>query len=140
MTFWSRKMIFAKQNYEIYDQKLLIIITAFKQWRHYLKNSFYLIEMLSDHNNLKKLMTKKELNFKQVRWTQILIVYDFEIFYRSNDKNSANESSKRLDYEKISSLNIKLLSTLQNKLTLLLNKKSLTQSERKNLIKLTFIL
>ena len=96
--------------------------------------------MLSDHNNLKKLMTKKKLNFKQVRWTQILTVYDFKIFHRSNAKNSANESSKRFDYEKISSLNTKLLSTLQNKLTLSSNKKSLTQSERKNSVELTFVL
>ena len=27
--FWSRKMIPAKQNYEIYDQELLIIVAAF---------------------------------------------------------------------------------------------------------------
>ena len=57
-------MILAKQNYEIYDQKLLIIIVTFKQWKHYLKNSFYSIKMLFDHNNLKKLMIKKKLNFK----------------------------------------------------------------------------
>ena len=138
--FWSRKMIFAKQNYEIFDQKLLTIVAAFKQWRHYLKNSFYSIEMLSDHNNLKELMTKKKLNFKQVRWTQILTVYDFEIFHRSNDKNSANDSSRRLDYEKVSTLNTKLLSTLQNKLTLLSDEESLTQSDRKNSIELIFVL
>ena len=57
-----------------------------------------------------------------------------------NDKNSANESSKRLDYEKILSLNIKLLSTLQNKLTLSLDEKSLTQNERENSIELIFVL
>ena len=140
MTFWSRKMILAKQNYEIYDQKFLTIIIAFKQWKHYLKNNFYSIEMLSDHNNLKKLMTKKKLNFKQARWAQILIVYDFEIFHRLNNKNSTNESLKRPDYEKISSLNIKLLSTLQNKLTLSLNEESLTQNEWKNSIELTLVL
>ena len=140
MTFWSRKMISAKQNYEIYDQKLLIIIVVFKQWRHYLKNNFYLIKMLSDHNNLKRLMTKKKLNFKQTYWTQILIVYDFKIFHRSNDKNSTNELSRRFDYKKISSLNIKLLSTLQNKLTLSSSEKSLMQNERKNLIELIFVL
>ena len=134
MTFWSRKMILAKQNYEIYDQKFLTIITAFKQWKHYLKNNFYSIEMLSDHNNFKKLMMKKKLNFKQARWTQILIIYNFEIFHRSN------KSSRRLNYEKISSLNIKLLLTLQNKLTLSSNEKSLTQSERKNSIELIFVL
>ena len=57
-------MIFAKQNYKIYDQELLIIVAVFKQWKHYLKNNFYSIKILSDHNNLKKLMTKKELNLK----------------------------------------------------------------------------
>ena len=57
-----------------------------------------------------------------------------------NDKNSTNESSRRFDYKKISSLNIKLLSTLQNKLTLSSNKKSLTQNERKNSIKLILVL
>ena len=140
MTFWSRKIIFAKQNYEIYDQKLLTIIVAFKQWKHYLKNSFYSIKVLSDHNNFKKLMTKKKLNSKQTRWTQILIVYNFKIFHHSNAKNSTNEPSRRPDYEKISLLNTKLLLTLQNKLTLSSNKESLTQSERKNLIKLTLVL
>ena len=140
MTFWSRKMISAEQNYEIYDQKLLTIVAAFKQWRHYLKNSLYSIKILSDHNNLKKLITKKKLNSKQVRWAQILATYDFKIFHRSNNKNPANNPSRRSDYKKISSLKITLLSTLQNKLTLLSNEKSLTQNERKNSIELTPVL
>ena len=140
MTFWSRKMILAEQNYEIYDQELLIIVAAFKQWRHYLKNSFYSVEILSDHNNLKKLMTKKELNLRQARWAQILATYDFKIFHRSNNRNSANDSLKQFDYGKISSLKITLLSTLQNKWTLLSNKKSLTQNKRKNSIEPIFVL
>ena len=48
--------------------------------------------------------------------------------------------SKRLNYEKISSLNIKLLLMLQNKLMLSSNEKSLMQSERENSIKLIFVL
>ena len=85
-------------------------------------------------------MTKKKLNLKQVRWAQILAIYNFEIFYRSNNKNFTNDSSRRSDYEKISLLKITLLSMLQNKLTLLSNEKSLTQSELENSIKLTFVL
>ena len=62
-----------------------------------------------------------------------LTAYNFEIFHRFDKINSTNESSKRFDYEKISSLNIRLLSTLQNKLTLSLFeiKISMTQSRRK---------
>ena len=50
-----------------------------------------------------------------------LIVYDFEIFHKSKRTNFANESSRRSDYEETSTLNIKLLSSLQNKLALLIN-------------------
>ena len=132
-------MISTKQNYEIHDQELLAIIVVFKQWKHYLKNSAYLIKMWSNHNNFKSFMKQKKLNFKQARWALTLTVYDFEIFHRSKARNLANESSRRLDYEEISSLNIKLLSTLQNKLALSFDEKSLTQSERKNSMNLIFI-
>ena len=82
-------------------------------------------------------MRQKKLNFRQARWALKLIVYNFEIFHRLKIKNSTNESSKRSNYEEISSLNIKLLSTLQNKLTLSSSEKSLTQSEREKLNVLT---
>ena len=131
-------MISTKQNYKTHDQKLLIIINLFKQWKHYSKNNSYSIEIWCDHNNFKNFMRQKKLNFKQARWALKLIVYDFEIFHRSKIKNSTNESSRRSNYENISSLNMKLLSTLQNKLTLSSNEKSLTQNEREKSNVLTF--
>ena len=85
-------------------------------------------------------MTKKELNSKQARWAQILAAYDFKIFHRSNNKSSANDPSRRFNYERISSLKIMLLLALRNKLTLSSNEKSLTQSEWKNSIELIFVL
>ena len=47
-----------------------------------------------------------------------LTVYNFEIFYKSRKTNSADQSSRRSNYKKTSTLNIKLLSSLQNKLAL----------------------
>ena len=78
-------------------------------------------------------MKQKKLNFKQARWALTLIVYDFEIFHRFDKINSTNESSRRFNYEKISSSNTRLLSTLQNKLTLssFEIEISMTQSRRK---------
>ena len=63
-------------------------------------------------------MKQKKFNLRQIRWILKLTIYDFEIFHRSNKINSIDESSKCSNYEKISSLNIKLLSTLQNKFAL----------------------
>ena len=142
MTFMFRKMISTKQNYETHNQKLLIIVQVFKIWKHYLKNNSKTIEIWSNHNNFRKFIKQKKLNFKQARWALTLTIYDFKIFYRSNKINSTNESSKRFNYKKISSLNIRLLSTLQNKLTLSLLKNSITQNKykmSKNLISKSLI-
>ena len=76
------------------------------------------------------------MNFKQIRWTLTLIIYNFEIFYRLNKINSTNKSSKRFDYKKNLLLNIRLLLILQNKLTLSLLKNSITQNKREMLINL----
>ena len=77
--------------------------------------------MWSDHNNFRKFIKQKKLNQRQARWALILTVYDFEIFYKSERTNFVNESSRRSDYEKTSTLNIKLLSSLQNKFALSIN-------------------
>ena len=56
-----------------------------------------------------------------------LTVYDFEIFYKLKKTNFANESSRRSNYKKTSTLNIKLLSSLQNKLALLKNMRNFSK-------------
>ena len=78
------------------------------------------------------------MNFKQIRWTLTLTIYNFEIFYSFDKINSTNKSSKRFDYKKNLLLNIRLLLTLQNKLTLSLLKNSITQKKRKMLKNLIF--
>ena len=102
MTFWSRKIILAKQNYETHDQKLLIIIALFQQWKHYCENVAHSIEIWSNHNNLREFMKQKQFNFKQARWALKFVVYDFEIFYQTNKINFVNDFFKRSNYKKIS--------------------------------------
>ena len=51
----------------------------------------------------------------------ILIVYNFELFHKSEKTNFADKSSRRFDYEKTSTLNIKFLLLLQSKLALSIN-------------------
>ena len=44
--FW--KLAPAKLNYKIYNKELLAIIRCFKQWRSKLKESLFLIRILTD--------------------------------------------------------------------------------------------
>jgi hypothetical protein len=98
VAFWSRKMTDTETRYPTYDQELLAIVKCFKQWRHYLEGSRYLITVMTDHNNLRHFMTTKELNGRQVRWAMDLSAFDFEIKYRPGKTNPADAPSRRPDY------------------------------------------
>ena len=115
VAFYFRKMIFVETRYFIHDQKLLIVIKCFKQWKHYLKNNQFTITVISNHNNLKYFMFITTLNKRQTKWALFFDEYDFEIKYKSSNLNSTNASSKRSNYEN-DVLNDTCLSTLQNKL------------------------
>jgi hypothetical protein len=62
IAFWSRKIIPAEKNYKTHDRKLLAIIAAFREWRHYLEGARHCVEIFCDHDNLKRFITVKQLN------------------------------------------------------------------------------
>ena len=117
IAFWFRMMIDIERNYEIHDQKLLIIVAMFKHWQHYVKDSYHTVEVLTDHNNLKNFMNVQELNERQVRWVMRLSICDFEIAHRSEMTNSINALSRWFDYKSENISANHLLLTLQRKLT-----------------------
>ena len=45
-------MILAKIIYKTHNDKFLAIVEAFKTWKHYLKNSQYIVFVLINNNNL----------------------------------------------------------------------------------------
>ena len=119
VAFWFRKMISAEENYKMHDQELLVIVMAFKHWRYYLEDSYYPVEILTDHQNLKGFINIKSLNNQQARWAIKLAAFDFVISHRLGKMNPVDALSHRLDYEgKTIKLN-GLLSLLQKKLALL---------------------
>ena len=84
VAFMSKKMSFAKCNYEIYNKELLIIIKAFEKWKSKcadtsMKDS---IRIFIDHKNLEHFMTIKQLNRRQIRWIEFLSKFNFQIIYR----------------------------------------------------------
>jgi RNase H-like domain found in reverse transcriptase len=67
VAFWSRKLTGAERNYSTHDGKLLAIVQAFKNWRHYLKGSRFTIEVITDYNNLRYFIETKYLESRQAR-------------------------------------------------------------------------
>jgi len=81
--FYSKNMIFAECNYEIYDKELLIIIRCLKHWHLKLKCTNILIKIFINHLNLKYFMIIKELTWWQAKWAEKLSEYNFKIIYQS---------------------------------------------------------
>ena len=55
-------MTLAELNYNIYNKKLLGIITILKEWRAFLYNTTKLFKVVMDYKNLTKFLTTKKLN------------------------------------------------------------------------------
>ncbi len=87
MIFYSKNMILAECNYEIYDKKLLIIIRCLKHWCFKLKCTNILIKIFINHLNLKYFMIIKELIRWQAKWAEKLSEYNFKIIYQLRKQN-----------------------------------------------------
>ncbi|KAH6581339.1 hypothetical protein BASA61_009118 [Batrachochytrium salamandrivorans] len=99
VAFYSRQMVPAERNYEIYDKELLAIVECFRHWRHFLQGGKHKILVISDHKNLEYFMTTKRLTRRHARWALTLSEFDFEISYRPGSRNAkADHLSRRPDY------------------------------------------
>ncbi len=84
---YSKNMISAECNYEIYDKELLTIIWCLKHWRFKLKCTDISIKIFINHLNLKYFMIIKKLIRWQTKWVEKLFEYNFKIIYQSEKQN-----------------------------------------------------
>jgi RNase H-like domain found in reverse transcriptase/Reverse transcriptase (RNA-dependent DNA polymerase)/Integrase zinc binding domain/Chromo (CHRromatin Organisation MOdifier) domain/Retroviral aspartyl protease/Integrase core domain len=97
VAYYSRKLLPAEMNYQIYDKELLAIVCAFKHWRHYLEFSESVTVVLTDHRNLEYFSTTRHLSRRQVRWSEILSDFNFVIKYRPGSQNAGADALSRRD-------------------------------------------
>jgi len=88
-----------KRNYKIHDKKMLAIIHALEEWRHFLEGATHLVEIWTDHKNLEYFMMAKKLNYRQARWSLHLARFDFLLHYRPGcTMGKPNALSRRADH------------------------------------------
>jgi len=59
IVFYSKSLSSVERNYEIHDKKMLAIIRALEEWRHFLEGVTHPVEIWTDHKNLEYFMTAK---------------------------------------------------------------------------------
>jgi len=72
VAFISKMLNTTKQNYEIHNKEILVVIQCLKAWRHYLEKVKMEFEIWMDHKNLQYFMTSQKLNWRQAQWALYL--------------------------------------------------------------------
>ena len=89
IAYESRKLQPAELRRNVYEKEMLAVLHALKAWRCYVEGRP--IELVTNHESLKWLLTQKELDRQQAKWVQILSQYDVDIVYRPGRINPADE-------------------------------------------------
>jgi hypothetical protein len=77
--YLSKTLSSAERNYDIYDRKLLTVIHALEEWRHYLLGTAHVVTVLTDHKNLMYFRQPHKLSHRQARWN--LFLQDFNLHF-----------------------------------------------------------
>ena len=88
-------MILAETWYKTHNSEFLVIIEAFKIWRHYLEGYKHKVLVLTNHNNLCRFIQTISLSSCQVWWAQELSRYHFWIDYYQDKANGLANALSR---------------------------------------------
>jgi len=79
VAFYSCTLSGSELNYDTHDKELLAIFKAFKTWRHYLESPRHMIDIITNHKNLKYFATTKTLTRRQAQWSKYLLAFNMVI-------------------------------------------------------------
>ena len=100
VAYQSQAIVAAEQNYQIYNKKLLAVVQALEEWRHYLLGARHPVEIWTDHTNLTYFRKPQDLNCRQVRWSLFLSKFNFTFIHKPEiTMMKVDALSQRYDYD-----------------------------------------
>ncbi|GJX33280.1 putative reverse transcriptase domain-containing protein, partial [Tanacetum coccineum] len=72
IAYASRQLKIHEKNYTTHDLELGAVVFALKIWRHYLYGTKCTV--FKDHKSLQHILDQKELNMRQRRWLEFLVI------------------------------------------------------------------
>ena len=92
VAYESRKLQPMEIRRSIYEKEMLAILHALKAWRCYVHGRA--VEVRTDHDALKWLLTQQNLDSTQAKWIQSLRDYDLSIIHQPGRINPADALSR----------------------------------------------
>jgi DNA-binding MltR family transcriptional regulator len=73
VTYMSRKLNAAEQNYTFHEREILAVVGALHEWRAYLSGNKFIVK--SDHRPLQYLQTQTHLSLRQALWVSFFRIF-----------------------------------------------------------------
>ena len=96
MAYYLKKYTPVKNNYEIHNKELLVIIRCLKAWDTELRSVLKGFDIITNHKNI-DFIKKPCLNEWQIQWSQELTRYDYRIKYRQGKEAVLPDTLSRRD-------------------------------------------
>jgi hypothetical protein len=97
VAYLSRRMKDAEKRYLVHEQELLAVVTALKDWRHYLLGKHF--KLYTDNQAVSHFLSQPSLSPRQARWLYTISEYDFDIYHHPGTRNVvADALSRRFDH------------------------------------------
>ena len=100
IAYYSKSLLLAERNYNIYDRELLAIVSALRTFHPLLLGAQQPFLIRSNHNNLKYFKSPQKITARQARWYKLLQDYHFTLEHFPGKSNTiADLLSRRKDFE-----------------------------------------
>lgn len=97
ISYASRSLNKAEQNYSTSEKELLAIVWATKNFRPYVLGREFVI--ITDHKPLQWVFNSKDMSSRLTRWRLKLEEYDYKIIYKAGVQNTNADALSRIPYE-----------------------------------------
>ncbi|GJY51557.1 putative reverse transcriptase domain-containing protein [Tanacetum coccineum] len=98
ISYASRQLKIHEKNYTTHDLELGAVVFALKIWRHYLYGTKCTV--FTDHKSLQHILNQKELNMRQRRWLECLVI-TFAIFVSPGKANTEARKPENIKNEDV---------------------------------------
>ena len=90
--YFSKTLIPAEQNYDVYNCELLALIRSLEHWRHLLMGTTHPIEVFTDHDGLTKYWQPQKIGRRVACYLSILEEYNMIIKHRARAANKVADA------------------------------------------------
>jgi len=91
--FMSKKFSYAQQHYAVHELETLAILEALHKWEDKLVGRRF--HVITDHKALEFFKTQANLSNRQLRWTEYMARFDFDITYIKGEYNKIADCLSR---------------------------------------------